>query len=100
MMDPTQMKNQSLRIHVFGAVYGDPATPSYITTEGTPVWMWRKGQRVRFLAADGTQIGPEHSNIAPAMCSAAAAGWIDPDRPWLSMMTTIEVRATSKPYAA
>lgn len=79
-----------------GAIYGDPSSPSYITTDGTPVWMWRKGQRVRFLTSDGVQIGPEHSNVGPAICSAAAAGWVDPSNPWLSMMTTIEVRAGSR----
>lgn len=61
----------------FGHIYGDPERPSFITTDGTPVWMWRKRQRVRFFTADGVQVGPEHSNVFPAMLSAFAAGWQD-----------------------
>ena len=61
----------------FGEIFGDAERPSYFTREGTPVWMWRKRQRVRFLTADGEQIGTEQRNIAPAVCAAMAAGWID-----------------------
>lgn len=32
----------------FGKIYGDTETPAYITDSGAAVWMWRKGQRVRF----------------------------------------------------
>lgn len=85
--------NRELRLHVFGSIYGDPVAPAYITTDGRKVWIWRKGQRVRFLTADGLQVGPEHRNVAPAICAAAAAGWIDPDNPWLSMLATLEVRS-------
>lgn len=60
----------------FGRIYGDPNSPAYITPEGQ-VWMWRKGQRVRFFTANGYQVGPEQSNVAPAVCAAIAAGWID-----------------------
>lgn len=60
----------------FGTIYGSTEHPSYITPEG-PVWMWRKGQRVRFFTADGVQVGPEQSNVFPAVCAAHAAGWID-----------------------
>lgn len=77
----------------FGEVYGDPETPSYITDTGVEVWMWRKGQRVRFYTSDGLQVGPEHRNVAPAMCAAAAAGWIDPSNPWLSLACCVEIRA-------
>jgi hypothetical protein len=76
----------------FGEVYGDPGTPSYITDTGLEVWMWRKRQRVRFFTADGVQVGPEHRNVCPAMCAAAAAGWIDPRNPPLSLACTLEVR--------
>lgn len=62
----------------FGTIYGDPSTPSYITPEG-PVWMWRKGQKVRFFTADGVQVGPEQRNVGPAVCAAIAAGWFDVD---------------------
>jgi hypothetical protein len=80
----------------WGEIYGDPDTPSCVTDTGINVWMWRKGQRVRFLAADGVQVGPEHRNVAPAMVAAAAAGWIDPCNPWLSVACTVEVRAQQK----
>lgn len=75
----------------FGQIYGDPATPTYITPEG-PVWMWRKGQKVRFFTAEGVQVGPEHRNVYPAVLSASYEGWIDPSCPWLSAMCTREVR--------
>ena len=60
----------------FGAIYGDPETPAYITDHG-PVWMWRKGQRVRFYTAEGEQVGPEQNNVAPAVAAAMSAGWIN-----------------------
>lgn len=80
----------------FGRIYGDTETPAYITDTGVAVWMWRKGCKVRFLTADGVQVGPEQSNVGPAMCAAAAAGWVDPANPWLSRMMTIEVRANTR----
>lgn len=81
----------------FGTVYGDPKTPSYITDKGVPVWMWRKGQKVRFFTADGEQIGPEQSNVAPAIAAAAAAGWRDPGLPeWFNRGFTEQVRSGSK----
>jgi hypothetical protein len=81
----------------FGRIYGDPATPAYITRDGQSVWMWRKGQRVRFLTADGVQVGPEHRNVFPAVCAASAAGWIDPCNPLLSVACTAEVRRELPP---
>ena len=91
--DAARRTVKPLRI-TFGAIYGDPtAGPQYITDGGVTVWMWRKGQRVRFLTAEGDQVGPEHRNVFPAICAASAAGWIDPANPWLSMACTIEVRS-------
>lgn len=49
-------------------------TPDYRTPQG-PVWMFRRGQRVRFYAADGTQVGPEQPNVAPAVAYAFSQGW-------------------------
>jgi hypothetical protein len=57
----------------WGARYGGP-TPDYQTPQG-PVWMFRRGQRVRFYAADGAQVGPEQANVAPAVAYALYAGW-------------------------
>lgn len=79
----------------FGTIYGDETTPAYVTTEGQEVWMWRKGQRVRFLTAGGDQVGPEQANVVPAICYAAYMGWIDPTAPNLSLATTREVRANT-----
>ena len=73
--------NAPVSIPTFGRIYGDPSQPSFITETGTAVWMWRKGQRVRFFTSQGVQVGPEHANVFPAMCSAFAAGWIDPNLP-------------------
>jgi len=61
----------------FGSIYGDAGKPSFITDAGVGVWMWRKGQRVRFFTAEGVQVGPEHRKVFPAIVSAYAAGWID-----------------------
>jgi len=55
--------------------------------------MWRKGQRVRFFTVDGVQVGSENSNVAPAILSAAAAGWIDPDLPmWFNQEFTASLQ--------
>jgi hypothetical protein len=75
----------------FGESYG---SARYITPEGQTVFMYRKGQRVRFFDADGNQVGPEHHNVAPATAWAAAADWTDPDSPaWLDQAVKREVRA-------
>ena len=81
----------------FGRVYGDPAEPAFITPAGVRVWMWRKGQKVRFFSAAGTQVGPEHRNVAPALCAAYAAKWIDPSAPkWLNDGCIAECSAEGK----
>ncbi len=69
----------------FGSIYGDPSGgPQYITDSGVAVWMWRKG----------VQVGPEHRNVAPAVCAAAAAGWTNPSMPaWLNAGLAAEVAA-------
>jgi hypothetical protein len=70
--------------------------PAYVTPDGVQVWMYRKGQRVRYFDGDGTQVGPEHRNVAPAAYWAAASGWIDPTRPDLSVACIAEVRGQLK----
>lgn len=52
--------------------YGDR---HYITRHGTAVAMYRRGQRVRFIDNAGKQVGPEQSNVAPAVAYAMARGW-------------------------
>lgn len=77
----------------FGRIYGSETEPSYITETGVAVWMWRKGQRVRFFTAEGVQVGPEHSNVAPAILSAAAAGWSDTNLPaWFNKAFTASLQ--------
>lgn len=49
--------------------------PSYMSPEG-PIWMRRKGQRVRLFSASGEQVGPEQRNVAPAVAFAISRGWI------------------------
>lgn len=61
----------------FGQIYGNIETPAFITDSGIPVWMWRKGQHVRFYSNSGEQIGPEQRNVAPAVCFALANGWME-----------------------
>ena len=60
------------RIFDFGKLYG--TFPAYHTPHGD-VGMWRKGQKVRFYTADGTQMGPEQANVAPAVAFALHNGW-------------------------
>jgi hypothetical protein len=57
----------------WGALYG--TTACYLTTDGREVWMHRKGQAVRFYDVDGWQVGPEQTNIAPAVAYAIAQDW-------------------------
>jgi hypothetical protein len=58
----------------WGKHYGGGG-PNYITPQG-PVWMFRKGQRVRFYDASGTQQGPEQANVAPAVAYAHSEHWL------------------------
>lgn len=48
--------------------------PAYQTPEG-PVWMFRKGQRVRFYTEASQQVGPEQPNVAPAVAYAYSQRW-------------------------
>ena len=60
----------------WGTIYGLP----YDMPDGRRVWMCRgKGNRVRFYTADGEQVGPEQSNVAPAVAFALAYGWRQAD---------------------
>jgi hypothetical protein len=57
----------------WGSYYG--RSPAYLTPSG-PVWMRRgKRNRVRFYDIDGAQVGPEQSNVAPAVAYALTEGW-------------------------
>lgn len=49
----------------FGRMYGPG--PHYRTPDGVLVWMWRKGQKVRYFTSSGQQVGPEHHNLCPAV---------------------------------
>ena len=76
----------------FGQMYGPG--PHYVTPPNRiAVWMWRKGQRVRYFDEKGIQVGPEHKNVVPAVIWAAANGWIDPVAVNLSIACILEVRA-------
>jgi hypothetical protein len=59
----------------WGAPYG--RSPAYLTPDSGPVWMRRgKSNRVRFFDLYGVQVGPEQSNVAPAVAAALDQGWI------------------------
>lgn len=81
----------------WGQPYGE--TP-WETPERVLVWMYRKGQRVRFLDAEGTQVGPEHANVAPALVWKAHAGWIDTTDRGLSAVLNAGIRAETKAVRA
>lgn len=77
----------------WGSEYGGA---HYVTPEGVSVWMYRKGQKVRYFDTRAQQVGPEHANVAPAAIYAAAHGWIDPANPDLSVACILEVRRNSR----
>lgn len=56
----------------FGKPYG---TTPYVTPDGDELFMYRKGQKVRFFDARGVQVGPEQPNVAPAVAYARSQGW-------------------------
>jgi hypothetical protein len=58
-----------------------PDRPDYVTADGAEVWIERKRQKTRFLDARGAQVGPVHSNLAPAIVWARVHGWRDPSLP-------------------
>lgn len=66
--------------------------PEYVTPDGVAVWMWRKGQRVRFYDMRGQQVGPEAPNVYPAQIYAAKHAWVSPTSPILSLACITEVR--------
>lgn len=55
----------------FGARYGRPWK-----TGSRVLWMFRRGQRVRWFTAGGVQVGPEQRNVVPAVCYANSQGWV------------------------
>jgi|GEM_PF-2153219 len=56
----------------WGTIYGLP----YDLPDGRRVWLCRgKYNRVRFYTDDGEQVGPEQSNVVPAVAFAIAQGW-------------------------
>jgi hypothetical protein len=62
----------------WGKLYGG-SEPSYHIRSGEkrgqPVWLYRKGTHCRWYDKDGEQIGPEQSNVAPALAYAEAHHW-------------------------
>ena len=81
----------------FGQVYGDTRQPHFITHDDVGVWMWRKGQRVRFYDAEGNEHGVEQPNVAPALVYAAWHGWRDPVAPaWLNDGSRAEARTRTR----
>lgn len=74
----------------FGKPYGEG--PHYITPDGVAVTMYRSGQRVRFFDEEGNQVGPELSNVVPAIVYAGWHRWLDPRSPCLSVAVAAEVR--------
>lgn len=57
--------------------FGKPYGGGWTTPDGKLLMMRRKGQRVRFFDEAGTQVGPEHMNVAPAVAWGIAQGFKD-----------------------
>jgi hypothetical protein len=78
----------------WGKPYG--ITPFVHEDTGHTVWMFRKGQKVRFFDARGHQFGPEQSNVAPAMAAMFQAGYYDRDMKKLYDVAKARQRAGEK----
>lgn len=56
----------------WGRPYGDdPAVNSH----GRKIYMFRKGQKVRWYDSYGDQVGPEQANVAPALAWSYSKGY-------------------------
>jgi hypothetical protein len=64
----------------WGRPYGCDPQPAYLAQDDNfswlPVWMYRRGQRVRFFDRSANQVGPEQRNVAPAVAYAHWCGWV------------------------
>src|SRR3990167_8258102 len=76
-----------LRDPGWGLPYGGIA---YQTERGALVWLWHKGQKCRWYNARGRRIGPEQSNVAPAIAYAHHHGWL-PDEGAVNAMDYFDV---------
>jgi hypothetical protein len=80
--------------HALAELDLSPGRPDYVTADGVEVWMERKRQKTRFLDRHGSQVGPVHRNLAPAVIWARAQGWRDPSLPqWFNDGVIAEVSA-------
>jgi hypothetical protein len=69
----------------FGTLHGPGGGPSFITDRQVEVWMYQKGQRVRFFDRSANQVGHEHASVVSAQMWAYAQGWVSPTSPvWLT----------------
>lgn len=92
---PTSSASAKLPSTGWGQSYGGI---SYVTREGIQVWMFRKGQKVRFYDAAGRQFGSEQSNVAPAVAAAMSAGWREVSEPtWQPNPATRKMLSDSNP---
>jgi hypothetical protein len=75
----------------FGKSYG--GNLPYVTADGAEVFMYRNGQAVRFFDGAGNQVGPEQSNVAPAVAYAQSQGWRESQpRPSTSIWPASELK--------
>lgn len=49
---------------------------AWMTLRGRKVWLFRKGQKCRWYDASGRQVGPEQTNVAPAIAFALHHRWV------------------------
>jgi hypothetical protein len=77
-----------------------PDRPDYVTADGVEVWIERKARKTRFLDACGSQVGPVHGNLAPAIIWARVHGRRDPSLPqWFNDGAIAEASAGGAGHA-
>jgi len=58
--------------------WGKPYGVTVWDTPDGPVRMFRRANRVRFVTDDGRQVGPEQSNVVPALVwMYGREGWVE-----------------------
>ena len=55
--------------------FGETPWTNLTDADAAAIFLWRKGQRCRWMTADGVQYGPEQCNVGPAITFAIVNGY-------------------------